>query len=235
MSQTLYAVCFLEPVKCGYLVLYTLKNPTYPEVVANFKCGAMSLDFHPKHSKYVAVGLHDGTVRVFNLSKRKLKRHVSINSPTHNKHIGHVWKNCSEGEDLIHRRSASPETTLIFPDLTFGIRSKSAEQQVIWVDDHRDKQLGFFSAGSDGRIFKWILLKTDLMQSPVITLSMDDREILMGNVVQPLKGNQLIGPYFFRENLTGARSSSTIKICNKKYNVPFEKQKLDAVSRDTGV
>uniref|UniRef100_T1HRM0 Uncharacterized protein n=1 Tax=Rhodnius prolixus TaxID=13249 RepID=T1HRM0_RHOPR len=30
-------------------------------------------------------------------------------------------------------------------------------------------------------------------------------------------------------------SSNTIKICNKKCNVPFEKQKLDAVSRDTGV
>uniref|UniRef100_T1HKI9 Uncharacterized protein n=1 Tax=Rhodnius prolixus TaxID=13249 RepID=T1HKI9_RHOPR len=28
---------------------------------------------------------------------------------------------------------------------------------------------------------------------------------------------------------------NTIKICNKKYNVPFEKQKLDAVSRDTWV
>uniref|UniRef100_T1IDM4 Uncharacterized protein n=1 Tax=Rhodnius prolixus TaxID=13249 RepID=T1IDM4_RHOPR len=48
-------------------------------------------------------------------------------------------------------------------------------------------------------------------------------------------GNQLIGPYFYRENLTGARSSNTTKICNKKYNVPFEKQKLDAVSRDTRV
>uniref|UniRef100_T1HX86 Uncharacterized protein n=1 Tax=Rhodnius prolixus TaxID=13249 RepID=T1HX86_RHOPR len=48
-------------------------------------------------------------------------------------------------------------------------------------------------------------------------------------------GNQLIGTYFYRENLTGERSSNTTKICNKKYNVPFDKQKLDAVSRDTGV
>uniref|UniRef100_T1HIE6 BHLH domain-containing protein n=1 Tax=Rhodnius prolixus TaxID=13249 RepID=T1HIE6_RHOPR len=55
------------------------------------------------------------------------------------------------------------------------------------------------------------------------------------NVWCGVLGNQLIGPYFYRENLTGARSSNTIKICNKKYNVPFEKQKLDAVSRDTGV
>uniref|UniRef100_T1ICI2 Fatty acyl-CoA reductase n=1 Tax=Rhodnius prolixus TaxID=13249 RepID=T1ICI2_RHOPR len=31
------------------------------------------------------------------------------------------------------------------------------------------------------------------------------------------------------------RRSNTTNICNKKYNVPFEKQKLDAVSRDTGV
>uniref|UniRef100_T1HX02 Uncharacterized protein n=1 Tax=Rhodnius prolixus TaxID=13249 RepID=T1HX02_RHOPR len=48
-------------------------------------------------------------------------------------------------------------------------------------------------------------------------------------------GNQLIGPYFYRENLTGERSSNTTKICNKKYNVSFEKQKLDAESRDTRV
>uniref|UniRef100_T1IFC5 TPR_REGION domain-containing protein n=1 Tax=Rhodnius prolixus TaxID=13249 RepID=T1IFC5_RHOPR len=30
-------------------------------------------------------------------------------------------------------------------------------------------------------------------------------------------------------------SSNPIKICNEKYNVPFEKKKLDAVSRDTRV
>ncbi|KAK9498115.1 hypothetical protein O3M35_003994 [Rhynocoris fuscipes] len=149
-GATFGSFSFLEPVKCGYLVLYTLKNPTYPEFVASFNCGAMSLDFHPKQSKYVAVGLDDGTVKVFNLSKKNSKRESSINSPINNKHIGHVWK-------------------------------------VIWVDDHRDKQLGFFSAGSDGRIFKWVLLKSDLIQSPVITLSMDNQEILMSQKIIPLK------------------------------------------------
>lgn len=58
---------FTEPNNAGYLCVFTLKNPSYPEFVKHFDSGATCLDFHPRKCFYICVGLHDGSVAVFNM------------------------------------------------------------------------------------------------------------------------------------------------------------------------
>ncbi|KAI5746067.1 hypothetical protein M8J76_016901 [Diaphorina citri] len=77
-------------------------NPSYPEYINHVKSGVMCFDFHHTHSSFLAVGLYDGSVRVFNTA-------LSIKQPQYrsdsvlNKHQGVVWevvwgKDMSDGE-----------------------------------------------------------------------------------------------------------------------------------------
>lgn len=52
----------------GYVCLWSLKNPSYPEYINQTHCGAMCLDFHREHGFLLAVGFHDGHLAVFNVS-----------------------------------------------------------------------------------------------------------------------------------------------------------------------
>ncbi|XP_026052082.1 dynein intermediate chain 1, axonemal-like [Carassius auratus] len=54
----------------GMLVLYTLRNPNYPEFIFNTVSGIMCVDVHEDLSHLVAVGLYDGCVAVYNLRKK---------------------------------------------------------------------------------------------------------------------------------------------------------------------
>lgn len=53
----------------GTILCYTLKNTSHPEYTITTEAGVMSLDFHPQHSSLLAVGLYDGTVCVYDVSK----------------------------------------------------------------------------------------------------------------------------------------------------------------------
>lgn len=52
----------------GYVCLWSLKNPSYPEYINQTHCGAMCLDFHRDHGFLLAVGFHDGHLAVYNVS-----------------------------------------------------------------------------------------------------------------------------------------------------------------------
>lgn len=52
----------------GYVCLWSLKNPSYPEYINQTHCGAMCLDFHRNHGFLLAVGFHDGHLAVYNVS-----------------------------------------------------------------------------------------------------------------------------------------------------------------------
>ncbi|KAF6210680.1 hypothetical protein GE061_013787, partial [Apolygus lucorum] len=45
--------------------------------------------------------------------------------------------------------------------------------EVQWCNDVRDRQLGFYSAGSDGRIYKWLVYMHELAMTPVIRLDLN--------------------------------------------------------------
>ncbi|XP_025200719.1 dynein intermediate chain 2, ciliary-like isoform X1 [Melanaphis sacchari] len=57
-----------ESPDVGYVCLWSLKNPSYPEYINQTHCGAMCLDFHRNHGFLLAVGFHDGHLAVYNVS-----------------------------------------------------------------------------------------------------------------------------------------------------------------------
>jgi len=73
----------------GLLVLYTLKNPSFPAFTYELDVGVMCLDQHKQFPNMVAVGLYDGSIAVFNIvnkSKEPLYR-----CSTNIKHTDPVW------------------------------------------------------------------------------------------------------------------------------------------------
>jgi WD40 repeat protein len=54
----------------GMVVLFTLKNPSFPEFIYQTESGVMSVHIHPQHPSMIAVGLYDGSVQVYNIQVR---------------------------------------------------------------------------------------------------------------------------------------------------------------------
>lgn len=76
--------------QCGGMVLvYSLKNPTYPEYAYKTASGVRCVDIHPHKSYLVAAGFYDGNVAVYNLKVEKLKP-VCASSPETGKHMDPV-------------------------------------------------------------------------------------------------------------------------------------------------
>jgi dynein intermediate chain 1, axonemal len=49
--------------------LYSLKNPSYPELIYNTDSGVMSIDIHPDYPNLIVAGFYDGTVGVYNAAE----------------------------------------------------------------------------------------------------------------------------------------------------------------------
>lgn len=81
----------MRQVTEGYLCLFTLKNPSYPEYINSTDSGVMCLDFHPQHPYLVVVGLYDGNVAVYNIQLPTKECQFQSN-PVMNKHGGIVWE-----------------------------------------------------------------------------------------------------------------------------------------------
>jgi dynein intermediate chain 1 len=90
----------------GAVQCFTLKNafptasqgqsmPAFPEFFYQLESGVMCLDYHPVHASYLACGLYDGTVCVFDLrqknSEKKLKP-IFSSSVKNGKHADPVWE-----------------------------------------------------------------------------------------------------------------------------------------------
>ena len=54
----------------GYICIFSLKNPSYPEYICHASSGVISFDIHPQHPNMVVVGLYNGNVAVYNLRTR---------------------------------------------------------------------------------------------------------------------------------------------------------------------
>jgi dynein intermediate chain 1 len=75
----------------GVICCFSLKNPSFPEFVFSTETGVMCLDFHPKHSSLLAVGLYDGTVMIFDVRQKQNKPLISSTVKT-GKHSDVVWE-----------------------------------------------------------------------------------------------------------------------------------------------
>ena len=81
---------FYEQPMVGYLCLYSLKNPSYPEYIRKTHCGIMCLDIHDKYPQMVVVGLYDGNIAVFNLKSNSCSPNY-ISSAENGKHCEPVY------------------------------------------------------------------------------------------------------------------------------------------------
>lgn len=76
----------------GALLLFSLKNPTYPEYTFTTESGVMSVDINPESPHYVCVGFYNGDVAVFNLKNNtNFPEYKSTNS-SKCKHTEPVWQ-----------------------------------------------------------------------------------------------------------------------------------------------
>lgn len=73
------------------LLLYALKNSTYPEYTFLTNSGVMCLDIHKQLSYLVVVGLYDGSVAVYNL-KEDRPQPVYESTAKSGKHTDPVWQ-----------------------------------------------------------------------------------------------------------------------------------------------
>ncbi|KAL9650801.1 hypothetical protein ABK040_001851 [Willaertia magna] len=87
---------------CGYIVCWTLKNPSLPERIYRIQnAGVNSLNFSSSNPSILAAGLDDGTVAIYDVRRKE-------NSPvmeTSKSHTGTVWdlRWVDRGKDLGER------------------------------------------------------------------------------------------------------------------------------------
>ncbi|XP_053556951.1 dynein axonemal intermediate chain 1 [Bombina bombina] len=83
----------------GMLLLFSLKNPTFPEYMFSTDSGIMCLDLHKEHPYLVAVGFYDGNVAVYNM-KAETPQPSFMSSAKSGKHIDPVWQVKWQKDDM---------------------------------------------------------------------------------------------------------------------------------------
>ncbi|NXJ68969.1 DNAI1 protein, partial [Rostratula benghalensis] len=83
----------------GMLLLYTMKNPSFPEYVFSSDSGIMCLDFHNDRPYLVAVGFYDGNVAIYNLKKATSQPSYKSSAKS-GKHTEPVWQVKWQKDDM---------------------------------------------------------------------------------------------------------------------------------------
>lgn len=89
---------FLKQAK-GLILLYSLKNPSYPEFVYNTDSGVMSMDIHADYPNLIAAGFYDGSVAVYNTAENTQIPKFTSNAKS-GKHTDPVWQVKWQKDDL---------------------------------------------------------------------------------------------------------------------------------------
>lgn len=76
------------------ILLYSLKNPSYPEYIYSTESGVMCLDIHPEHCYLLAVGFYDGSVGVYNITDPSGSAAAYKSTAKTGKHTDPVWQVC---------------------------------------------------------------------------------------------------------------------------------------------
>uniref|UniRef100_A0A8C6Z372 Dynein axonemal intermediate chain 1 n=2 Tax=Nothoprocta perdicaria TaxID=30464 RepID=A0A8C6Z372_NOTPE len=83
----------------GMLLLYTMKNPSFPEYVFSSESGIMCLDIHSDHPHLVAVGFYDGNVAIYSLKKPSSQPSYKSSAKS-GKHTEPVWQVKWQKDDM---------------------------------------------------------------------------------------------------------------------------------------
>ncbi len=89
---------FLKQAK-GLILLYSLKNPSFPEFVYQTESGVMSIDYHSEYPNLITAGFYDGTVAVYNTAESSQAPKYS-SSARSGKHTDPVWQVKWQKDDL---------------------------------------------------------------------------------------------------------------------------------------
>lgn len=89
---------FLKQSK-GLILLFSLKNPSYPEMTYNTQSGVMSLDIHPDYPHLIAAGFYDGCVAVYNCGDSSPNAKY-MSTAKNGKHTDPVWQVKWQKDDL---------------------------------------------------------------------------------------------------------------------------------------
>ncbi|XP_076791270.1 dynein axonemal intermediate chain 1 isoform X3 [Arvicanthis niloticus] len=85
----------------GMLLLYSMKNPSFPEYMFSSESGIMCLDMHVDHPYLVVVGYYDGNVAIYNLKKPHSQPCFRSTSKS-GKHTDPVWQVKWQKDDMDH-------------------------------------------------------------------------------------------------------------------------------------
>uniref|UniRef100_A0A4W4G6K8 Dynein axonemal intermediate chain 4 n=1 Tax=Electrophorus electricus TaxID=8005 RepID=A0A4W4G6K8_ELEEL len=77
--------------KSGLVCCWSLKNPTWPERIFHCESGVTALDFSTCSPSQLAVGMHDGSIAIYNVQSTE-KTPVIDSSDCAHKHTGPVWQ-----------------------------------------------------------------------------------------------------------------------------------------------
>ena len=135
---------FYKTCRKGFLCLFSLKNPSYPEYICSAGSGILCVDTHPSYPHIIAVGLYDGNVAVYDLSSSSSSPCYQ-SSAASGKHADAVWQVRPAGR---HQH-----------------RLLIRYFEVKWAKDNLDGYLNFFSCSGDGRVTNWTIVKTSLWHS----------------------------------------------------------------------
>uniref|UniRef100_A0A8C8ZVL5 Dynein axonemal intermediate chain 1 n=1 Tax=Prolemur simus TaxID=1328070 RepID=A0A8C8ZVL5_PROSS len=83
----------------GMLLLYSMKNPSFPEYIFSSDSGIMCLDMHVDHPYLVVVGHYDGNVAIYNL-KKPHSQPTFRSSAKSGKHTEPVWQVKWQKDDM---------------------------------------------------------------------------------------------------------------------------------------
>lgn len=68
VSYCTFEFCAQLEDSAGLILLWTLKNPEYPERVIRCQCGVSSVDFSSVHPNLLGAGMYDGTIAIYDLA-----------------------------------------------------------------------------------------------------------------------------------------------------------------------
>ncbi|XP_019373608.1 PREDICTED: dynein intermediate chain 1, axonemal isoform X1 [Gavialis gangeticus] len=83
----------------GMLLLYSMKNPSFPEYTFSSESGIMCLDIHNDYPYLLAVGFYDGNVAIYNLKKPHSQPSYKSSAKA-GKHTDPVWQVKWQKEDM---------------------------------------------------------------------------------------------------------------------------------------
>ncbi|XP_017769479.1 PREDICTED: dynein intermediate chain 2, ciliary [Nicrophorus vespilloides] len=91
----LFIVCFgylefLKPLTEGFICLFTIKNPSYPETICLTESAVMCSDIHPKYPYMMVCGMFDGNIQVYNI-QASAKQPAYMTKSHETKHSGIIW------------------------------------------------------------------------------------------------------------------------------------------------